>query len=106
MTAYFVVRAQILDAAVKLDFDRWYQDEHLPDAVKAFKAKRALRAWSQLDALVHYACYEFADAATACAILDSDQLKRLAAEFDRRWGDRVKRSRDVVEAIAMIGPSD
>jgi hypothetical protein len=104
MTAYFIVRAQIVDAAVKNDFDRWYQDEHLLDALKAFKAKRAYRGWSQLDATVHYAFYEFDDLARACAIQGSDEFKRLAAEFDRLWGDKVTRSRDVVEAIHSIGP--
>ncbi len=41
MTAYFIVRAQVVDAAVKDDFDRWYQHEHLPDALKGFNARRA-----------------------------------------------------------------
>lgn len=38
MTACFIVRAQVADAAVTDDFDRWYQDEHLQDALKAFRA--------------------------------------------------------------------
>jgi len=62
MTSCFIVRAQVVDAAVKDDFDRWYQNEHLHDA-----------------------------------------LKRLAAEFDRLWGDKVTRNRDIVEAIQTIG---
>jgi len=44
MTAYFIVRAQVVDATVKDKFDRWYQNEHLPDALKAFGARRAWRA--------------------------------------------------------------
>jgi hypothetical protein len=99
MTAYFIVRAQLAEAASKNEFDRWYQDEHLPDALNAFKAKRAFRAWSQLDACVHYAFYEFDDVAQATAIQDSAELKRLAADFDRVWGSNVTRSRDVVEVI-------
>ncbi len=50
MSAYFIVRAQVVDGAVKDVFDRWYQDEHLPDAHEAFVAwlkrsgcERALR---------------------------------------------------------------
>jgi hypothetical protein len=104
MTAYFIVRAQILDMAVKNDFDRWYQDEHLRDAHKAFRATRASRGWSQLDSGVHYAFYEFDDVARANAVLGSNELKQLAAEFDRRWGDKVVRSRDIVEAIHSVGP--
>jgi len=104
MTAYFVVRAQIADANMKNDFDRWYQDEHLPDALKAFNATRAWRGWSQLDDTVHYAYYEFDDVPSARAIQGSDELKRLVAEFDRVWGDKVIRSRDIVEIIHKIGP--
>jgi hypothetical protein len=103
MPAYFIVRAQVVDAAVKSDFDRWYQDEHLQDALKAFKAKRAYRGWSQVDASVHYAFYEFDDAAHAQAIQGSAELKRLVAEFDRVWGDKVTRSRDVVDVVQSIG---
>ena len=52
---------------------------------------------------MHYAFYEFEDVAGVRAIQGSDALKRLAAEFDRVWGDKVKRSRDIVEAIQTIG---
>lgn len=103
MTARFIVRAQVVDAADRDAFDRWYRDEHLPDAVKAFKAKRAWRGWSDVDTLVHYAVYEFDDLAGARAIQGSDALKRLVAEFDRVWGDRVVRSRDIVDAIQAVG---
>ncbi len=103
MSAYFIVRAQVLDMALKRDFDRWYQDEHLSDAIRAFKAKQAWRGWSDLDPAVHYACYEFDDLASAKAILDSPELKRLAAEFDRVWGSRVQRSRDVLEITQKLG---
>ena len=103
MTAYFVVRAQVLDVALKEDFDHWYQKEHLPDAKTAFNARRAWRGWSDVDATVHYAYYEFNDLASARAVLGSDALKRLAAEFDQVWSDNVMRSREVVEVIQNIG---
>ena len=103
MSAYFLVRAQVVDPAVKDDFDRWYRDEHLPDALEAFKAKRAWRAWSAMDPSVHYAFYEFDDLAGAQAIQGSPGLKRLVAEFDRLWGDKVARSRDIVEAVQTLG---
>jgi len=102
MTAYFMVRAQV-DAKVKKEFDRWYQDEHLPDALKAFKARRAWRGWSEADPNVHLAVYEFDDVARARAIPGSDVIKPLIAEFDRRWGDKVTRSRDLVEVAQRIG---
>jgi hypothetical protein len=103
MTAYFIVRAQVVDAAVKEDFARWYQDEHLPDALKGFDARRAWRGWSAVDPSVHYAFYEFDAMSRAQAVQGSDALKRLVAEFDRVWGDKVTRSRDVVEVIQTIG---
>jgi hypothetical protein len=102
MTALFIVRAQVADETLRKDFDRWYRDEHLPDAVKAFKARRAWRGWSDVDASVHYAFYEFEDLARARAIPGSAAIKALIAEFDRVWGDKVTRSRDIVEAIQTV----
>jgi hypothetical protein len=88
---------------VKDDFDRWYQDEHLPDALKGFNARRAWRGWSAVDASVHYAFYEFDSIESARAIQDSDALKRLVAEFDRAWGSKVARSRDFVDIVQTLG---
>ncbi len=103
MTAYFIVRAQVENATVKEDFDRWYHVEHLPDALKGFNARRAWRGWSAIVPSVHYAYYEFDDLAKAQAIQSSAALKGLIAEFDRVWGDKVTRSRDFVEVIQAIG---
>jgi hypothetical protein len=55
MTAWLVVRAVVADAADRAPFDRWYRDEHLPDAVKAFGAWAAWRGWSRADPSVHCA---------------------------------------------------
>jgi hypothetical protein len=103
MTGRFIVRAQVVDATVEDDFDHWYQNEHLPDALKAFRARRAWRGWSEVDPSVHYAVYEFDDVEAVRAIPGSDALKRLVAEFDRMWGDKVTRSRDVVDVVQKIG---
>lgn len=102
MTARFIVRAQVVNAGDRKEFDRWYREEHLPDALKAFKAGRAWRGWSDLDKSVHYAVYEFDDLASARAIEGSPALTQLVAEFDRVWGDRVIRSRDFVDAIQAV----
>ena len=56
-----------------------------------------------MDANVHYAVYEFDDVTAARAIPESDALERLVVEFDRRWGDRVTRSREIVDAVQTIG---
>jgi hypothetical protein len=104
--AYFVVRAVVADATDRPAFDRWYGDEHLPDAVRAFGARRAWRGWSTADPSVHTAFYEFPSVAAAQAIGGSEAIKGLIAEFDRAWGGRVTRTRDIVEVASDTeGPS-
>ena len=97
MAACFMVRAQIGADVPRDDFERWYRDEHLPDALKTFKAKRAWRAWSGVDPSVHYAFYEFPSMKEARAIEGTEGLKRLVADFDKAWGKRVARSRDFLQ---------
>ena len=79
------------------------QNDHLPDACRAFNARRAWRGWSEVDANVHYAVYEFDDLAAARTIPDSSALKRIVVEFDRAWDGKVTRSRDIVELIRAVG---
>jgi hypothetical protein len=81
--AYLMVRAAVVDAADRPNFDRWYETEHLPDAVARFGAERGWRCWSRTDPAVHYAFYEFADVDRARSVLDSPGLRALVAEFDR-----------------------
>ncbi len=101
MTAYLIVRAEV-EPSVKDQFDIWYQNEHLPDALKAFNALSAKRGWSSVDANVHVAFYEFPDMATADALLNSDIMKGFIKEFDRHWEGKIKRSRELVEFCQMI----
>ncbi len=79
------------------DFDHWYRTEHLPDAVKAFAAQCGWRGWSRTDPAIHYAFYQFADAAAAEAITTSPAIRALVAAFDARWGTRVTRTREIIE---------
>jgi hypothetical protein len=71
----------------------------LPDAARAFAAQRAWRGWSRTDSSVHYAYYEFADAAGAEAVLRSPAIRELVAEFDARWGPRVTRTREIIDVV-------
>ena len=105
--AYLMVRAAVVDAADRPNFDRWYETEHLPDAVARFGAERGWRCWSRTDSAVHYAFYEFADLERAQAVLASPELRALAAEFDRAWGARVTRTRDILETagVAELNPA-
>jgi hypothetical protein len=91
--AYFVVRATVTDPAKRKAFDTWYQTEHLPDATKSFGAKKAWRFWSVTDPSLHQATYEFADEASLDRAMKGDDLKRLAADFNRDWPD-ITRTRE------------
>ena len=96
MPAYLVVRAVVAETD-RRDFDAWYRNEHLPDALAAFNAQNAWRAWSRTDPSVHYAFYQFADVAAAEAVGTSSAIRTLIAEFDARWGTRVTRTREIIE---------
>lgn len=100
---YFVVRAIIPDPANRPAFDRWYQDEHLPDAMKAFGIAHAFRAWNRTDPSVHCAFYEFPSVAAAEAATPPAVLAPLIAEFDRHWLGKVTRSREIFEMVHEIG---
>lgn len=101
MSAYLIVRA-VVPAPDRDKFDHWYETEHLPDALRDFKALSAKRGWSSIDPTVHWAMYEFPDVETANAVATSDVIKALVAEFDRQWQDRVKRTREVVEIVQTL----
>lgn len=101
MTAFLMVRA-IVPPADRSAFENWYETEHLPDAKAAFRALSAQRGWSDIDAGIHFALYEFADLPAARAIADSDEIKDMIAEFDRVWQDRVDRVREVIEIRQKI----
>ena len=101
MTAYLIVRAEVEEAS-RETFDHWYETEHLPDALRDFKALSAVRGWSDVEPGVHMAFYEFPDLAAADAASNSEEIKELIKEFDRHWGVRAKRKRDVLEIIQKI----
>jgi hypothetical protein len=96
MTAFLVVRAVVPDERDRPGFDIWYRKEHLPDAVKAFKALSAMRAWSVEDPSVHMAFYRFDTLEAVQAVSKSPEIKVLIAEFDRVWDTRVTRTRDIL----------
>lgn len=93
--AFFVVRAIVTDASKRAAFDKWYETEHVPDAVKAFGVSKAWRFWSLDDPSLHQAMYQFDDEAKLAAMLKGDALKQLVADFNRDWPD-VKRSRETL----------
>src|ERR1700735_4674527 len=96
MTAYLVVRAVVADPQARAAFDDWYRTEHLPDAMKTFHPRSAMRGWSTQDPSVHTAFYRFDSVEAANAIGGSSAIKALIAECDRCWGPRVIRGRDIM----------
>jgi hypothetical protein len=103
-TGCLVVRAEVPDEADRASFDDWYATDHLPWAVKASGARRGWRCWSRSDPAVHYAFYEFADVGQAQALIGSEKINPLVADFDRVWGDRVVRRREILEIVQELDP--
>jgi len=97
MPAWLVVRAAVPDPADRAAFDHWYRTEHLPDALRDFHAEAAWRGWGRNDSSMHCAFYRFASVAAAEAATTGDTVKALIAEFDRRWGTRVTRTREIID---------
>jgi hypothetical protein len=101
--AYLAVRAEVPEAD-RAQFDHWYQTDHLPWALRVFKARRAWRCWSRSDPAVHVAFYEFDSVEAAEAISKSDAIKPLVEDFDRVWQNRVTRRRAVLDVVQEITP--
>lgn len=101
-TTWLMVRAVVADAADVPRFDAWYAAEHLPDAKRAFSARRAHRCWSRTEPRVHCAFYEFPDLPAAEKAMASPALRDLVAEFDRVWGNRVTRTRELLELAGEL----
>jgi hypothetical protein len=100
--AFFVVRATVPDPARRAAFDKWYENEHLPDAVRSFGAKKAWRFWSLSDPAVHQAMYQFDDEASLDRAMKGEDLKRLVADFNRDWPD-IARTRDTLMMAQEFG---
>lgn len=93
--AYFIVRAVVAEN-YRDKFDHWYSNDHLPWAFKIFKCEKAWRFWSEIEAGVHYAVYQFAEMPALEAALARDEFKGLVADFNRSWPEGVTRTWDKV----------
>jgi len=101
MTAFLIVRAEVEEGSWE-KFDEWYETEHLPDALREFDSMSAMRGWSDVDAGVHLAFYEFPDLNAAHALLKSDLMKDFIKEFDRHWKGKVVRTREVFSVSQLL----
>ena len=102
---YVVVRAEVRDEADRERFDHWYTTDHLPWAIRVFGARRGWRCWSRSDPAVHYAFYEFAHIDEAQRATAPEKIAPLAADFDRVWGARVPRKREILDVVQETSPS-
>ena len=100
--AYLAVRAEVPETE-RARFDHWYETDHLPWAREVFGAGRAWRCWSLGDPAVHVAFYEFDSAEAARAATTGEKISPLVADFDRVWGERVPRRREILEVAQELG---
>jgi hypothetical protein len=91
-----MVRPEVNDPGDREAFDRWYEQEHLPQAAEAFQAIRAWRGWSELNPEIHIALR--LPRPHGCTNLNQG----LIADFDRAWGTKVSRTRELVPTRQQI----
>ena len=101
--ACLAVRAEVPEAE-RARFEHWYATDHLPWALRVFEAKRAWRCWSKTEPALHIAFYEFDSVEAAQATQTAEATKALVADFDRIWGGRVSRRREILELMQEIAP--
>lgn len=101
--AYLAVRAEVPEAE-RARFEEWYASDHLPWAMRVFEARRAWRCWSHSNPALHIAFYEFDSVEAAEATQTAEATKALVADFDRVWGERVPRRREILEMMQEIAP--
>ena len=84
----FVVRATIT-AERETAFNKWYNEEHVPQVLRyngAVSARRYRRITGE-DKYQYMAVYEFASEEVLQTFLQSDALKALRGEYDRHFGE-------------------
>jgi len=101
---WFLVRANVPDEKDRGPFDHWYATDHLPWAIKCFRLTTRLgllepqRSGSSLRLLRVRGCRP------GQALIGSERIKPLIADFDRVWGDGVARRREVLEIVQETAP--
>jgi hypothetical protein len=89
----FVVRATIAKER-EAEFNRWYNEEHVPQVLRyngAVSARRYRHVTGE-DKFDYMAVYELASEEVLQRFLQSDALKDLRAEYDRHFGAVSERS--------------
>lgn len=93
MTGLLTLRATV-DDSVADQFGRWYEEEHIPDAMRAFRGVTRVTRWKSLtEDRVFTTAYEFDTDQHVLESLNGDAIKPLIGEFDRLWNGTVTRTR-------------
>ena len=100
MTAYIIVTSDTSKVS-KSEFNNWYEEEHLVEALNAFNAMGAKRGWIN-NSKIHLAIYKFKNIMLAKKALKSKILENLIKQFDDRWNNKVYRTRELIETIQEI----
>ena len=93
-TVLFVVKATIRKDREDA-FNRWYNEEHVPQFLqwKGAVSARRYKALEGEDTYQYMAVYELADEATYRRLMASDHMKALRAEYDAKFGGVSERAR-------------
>ncbi|HXE69292.1 MAG TPA: DUF4286 family protein [Hyphomicrobiaceae bacterium] len=92
--ALFMVRATITKDK-DVAFNRWYNEEHVPQVLQfngAVSARRYKKILGE-DKFEYMALYEFASEEVFGRFLDSDHLKTLVRDYDANFGGASDRQR-------------
>jgi hypothetical protein len=96
----FVVKATITKEREEA-FNRWYNDEHVPQVLQfpGVVSARRYRALEGEDRYRYMAVYELRDEATYRRLMDSEHMKTLRAEYDAHFGPVSERARFAYEQV-------
>lgn len=102
MPAHLIVRSVVPDPQDRAAFDHWYGDDHMAEAIRIFSPSRCWRSWSEIDASVHYAFYEFETLEALRAMTSTEAFARMIADFTRTWDGKVTRERDFIQSVQLV----
>ena len=93
-TVLFVVKATIAKDQ-EAAFNRWYNEEHVPQFLrfKGAVSARRYRAIMGEDRFQYMAVYELADEAALERLMTSQEFTDLRAEYDAHFGQSSQRAR-------------
>jgi uncharacterized protein (TIGR02118 family) len=93
-TVLFMVKATI-PKSKELEFNEWYNDTHVPQVLQypGLVSARRYRAIMGDDTYQYMALYEVRDEKTFEALMGSDHMKALRADYDKHFGGTSERER-------------